>query len=222
MNSNVSYSCNNRFSATVTDYGAYTIVLYGKDSAGNEGYSSFTFTVSQYSPVVVSGGSVGGVKPQECNINLIRPTKKIVLSGSNGEISSQIEFIVENSGPLKDTFIFSLSDGLKSHCKIKTDRTDINGKSTFTNWIQCDYTAQYYEGLIEITSSAKKCDSSLSVEVSTSFLGKAVSWFNALLNGEDIIVFGVLVPSIVLFLGLILFMILIAGAILLAKKIFLW
>jgi len=222
LNSNVSYSCNNRFSATVTDYGAYTIVLYGKDSAGNEGYSSFTFTVSQYSPVVVSGGSVGGVKPQECNINLIRPTKKIVLSGSNGEISSQIEFIVENSGPLKDTFIFSLSDGLKSHCKIKTDRTDINGKSTFTNWIQCDYTAQYYEGLIEITSSAKKCDSSLSVEVSTSFLGKAVSWFNALLNGEDIIVFGVLVPSIVLFLGLILFMILIAGAILLAKKIFLW
>jgi hypothetical protein len=184
--------------------------------------SSFAFTVSQYSPVVVSGGSVGGVKPQECNINLVRPTKKIVLSGSSGEISSQIEFIVENSGPLKDTFLFSLSDGLKSHCKLKTDRAEINGKSTFSNWIQCDYTTQYYEGLIEITSSAKKCDSSLSVEVSTSFLGKAVSWFNALLNGEEILVFGVLVPSIVLFLALILFMIFIAGAILLTKKIIKW
>jgi hypothetical protein len=222
LNNNVSYTCNSRFLATVTEYGSYNIVIYARDSAGNENLSSFAFTVSQYSPVVVSGGSVGGVKPQECNINLVRPTKKIVLSGSNGEVSSQIEFIVENSGPLKDSFIFSLSDGLKSHCKIKTDRADINGKSTFTNWIQCDYTTQYYEGLIEITSSAKKCDSSLSVEVSTSFLGKAVSWFNALLNGEDILVFGVLVPSIVLFLGLILFMILIAGLVLLAKKIIRW
>lgn len=222
LNNNVSYSCNTRFSATVTAYGSYTILIYGKDSAGNEGYSSFQFAVSQSSPVVVSGGSVGGVKPQECNINLIRPTRKIVLSGSSGEVSSQIEFIVENSGPLKDTFLFSLSDGLKSHCKLKTDRADINGKSTFSNWIQCDYTTQYYEGLIEITSSAKKCDSSLSVEVSTSFLGKAVSWFNALLNGEEILVFGVLVPSIVLFLALILFMILIAGVILLTKKIIKW
>jgi len=222
LNSNVSYPCNNKFSATVTDYGTYDIVIYGTDSAGNEGYSSFRFTVSQSSPVVVSGGSVGGVTPQECNINLVRPTQKIVLSGAKGEVSSKIDFTVENSGPIKDSFIFSLSDGLKQHCSLKTDRTDINGKSTFTNWIQCDFGTQYYEGLIEITSSAKKCDSSLSVEVSSSFFGKAISWFNALLNGEDILVFGVLVPSIVLFFGLILFMILIAGVFLLAKKIIKW
>jgi len=222
LNNNVSYACNSRFSATVTAYGTYTIIIYGKDSAGNEGFSSFIFTVSQSSPVIVAGGSVGAITPQECNINLVRPTQKIVLSGANEEVSSKIDFIVENSGPLKDTFIFTLSDNLKRHCRLKIDRIDINGKSTFTNWIQCDFTSQYYEGLIEITSSAKKCDSSLSVEVSSSFFGKIISWFNALLNGEEILVFGVLVPSIVLFFALILFMILIAGAILLTKKFIKW
>jgi len=223
LNQNVSYPCNNIFYATVTDYGTYELIVYGSDKAGNEDHAIATFTVSASSPAtVIGGGTVTGSKTPSCNINLVRPTKKIVLTGANGEVSTKIEFIVENQGDIKDTFTFTLSDALKRNCRLKTTSVEINGKSSFTNWIQCDFKSESYAGLIEMRSSIIKCDSSLTVEVSSSLLGVVIGWFNALINGENILLFGVMVPSIVLFLGLILLMLLSAGLILFVKKIVLW
>lgn len=177
------------------------------------------------------GGSNGGTSPgggasdepiSECNLKVIRPTKKIVLKGAEGERSNKIEFTIENTGTSKESFTFQLSKELKNDCKLKTNKAEINGKSTFTNWIECDFSEEYYYGLIEITSDVKDCDSSLIVEVSTSSFGRLISWFNALIRGEDVVIFGMMMPAIVLFFGLILMAITVTGLFLVGKKFIQW
>jgi len=75
---------------------------------------------------------------------------------------------------------------------------------------------------MEVTSSVKECDSSLTIKVSSSGLGKIIAWFNALIGGEDIMIFGIAVPSIILFFGVILISLTIVGAFLLTKKFVQW
>ena len=209
-NTYFSVTCNISFNETkTTENNPYLMFIVSGES--EEGGST---------PLGYTGGSAPPVK--ECNIKFVRPTSRIVLQGAEGQLSEKIEIIIENTGSSKDNFNFELSDTLKNKCTLKTNKAAINGKSTFSNWIQCEFEKESYEGLMEVTSSVKECDSSLTIKVSSSGLGRIIAWFNALVGGEDIILFGIAVPSIILFFGVILIALTIVGAFLLTKKFIQW
>jgi len=210
-NTYFSVTCNISFNETkTTENNPYLMFVVSGES--EEGGTT---------PLGFTGGS-GTAPKKECNIKFIRPTSRIVLQGAEKQLSDKIEIIIENTGSSKDNFNFELSDTLEDKCTLKTNKATINGKSTFSNWVQCEFEQESYEGLMEVTSSVKECDSSLTIKVSSSGLGKIIAWFNALIGGEDIIIFGIAVPSIILFFGVILISLTIVGVFLLTKKFVQW
>lgn len=164
----------------------------------------FSVTTAGSSPTPPSGSSsTSSSEEKECNIKVVKPTQKISLWGAVGEKSPEVEFIIENTASGKDSFTFKLSEELEDNCKLKTNKADINGQSTFENWIKCDFTKKGYDGKIEIKSTIKNCDASIRVEAYTSKLGKIISWFNSLITGGEISVFGLMMPGYFLFIVLI-------------------
>jgi hypothetical protein len=59
LNTNVSFTCNSDFQATVTEYGTYNMFIYSRDKANNLNYTNLTFTVSQ--ATLVQGGGGGSI-----------------------------------------------------------------------------------------------------------------------------------------------------------------
>lgn len=183
---------------------------------------SLIFAISSsYSSPTPSGGSgssSGSSSSQKCNIEIIKPTQKIALYGAVGEKSPKITFIINNKESSKDNFNFELSEELEDFCELKTNKAEVNGESNFENWIECKFNAKGYVGKIEITSSVPKCDSSILVEAYTSKAGKIISWLNALITGENIVLLGVLMPAYFIYI----FLIAIVFLILLIIKILKW
>jgi hypothetical protein len=141
-----------------------------------------------------SSGSLS-VGETHCNLNLVRPTTKIVLDGKAGTTSAKVLFIIENTANATSTFDFTLSPELNKACVLKTNRASVNGKSTFENYIECVFQEETLDGKIIIRSDVQSCDSSISVAVTSSSFGKFVSILNALIKGENISMFGMSWPA---------------------------
>lgn len=205
-NSNFSITCNTTsFSTEETGYPTLifsSVVSTSAPSSSSAGSSSDTISVS--------------------NIKLIRPTSKIILQGAVGEKSDKVEFVIKNIGTSKDTFRFKLSGDIKNQCKLKTNQVEINGESTYTNWIQCDFSEESYEGKIEITSTVLNADTSLKVQVSSTVFGAIVSWVNALVTGGKISFFGWQLPAWTIFLGIIFSSLALAGFVKFGMTAFKW
>lgn len=81
LNNNVSFTCNNTFSATVTHYGTFNMTLYAIDKAGNENSSTSLFTTSATIPTPSNpgGGAPSGEIEKIPVISLKQPKGSSVL-----------------------------------------------------------------------------------------------------------------------------------------------
>lgn len=57
---NSTFTCNSLINSGVSDYGTYNLTVYSMDLAGNENYSTSTFSVNVSAVVVISSGGGGG------------------------------------------------------------------------------------------------------------------------------------------------------------------
>jgi hypothetical protein len=61
LNSNVTFTCNALSSATTTNYGLFTLLIFAYDEAGNENSTRRNFTLTRAATVVEGGGGGGSV-----------------------------------------------------------------------------------------------------------------------------------------------------------------